>query len=213
MRVAAVLLAAFGVGVLLPAGVAGQQTEAREGPPPFDTLAATQELSQGGFSRSESEALAAALVTATEHLQTNAAMESLQSDIDARFVEMTASIETGFARMQGLIAGVETRQADRINGVIMWVVGVGVALLGAGVGAVGLLLGVFIKRRRWTPYYDGDPDPPQDARVRDWNLDRRIDEIAFGLSTLQEQVGILLRKAPDDQQSEAGSESTPDDQR
>lgn len=200
---ATILATVFGAGVLLPGNGAGQETESREGPPPFDTLEAAQELTDGGFSQSESEALAAALVGATEHLQTNAAMESLQSDIDARFDVMTASIDTGFAQMRELIAGIETRQADRINGVIMWVIGVGVALFGAGVGAAGLL-GVSMRREGWRSDNFGNPRTARDARIRDGNLDKWIEDIAGNLSRLQKQVGLLQKAHDDERQNRAG---------
>ena len=111
-------------------------------PPAFNTLEIAEALAGGGFQPQQAMALSHALVGISEHLQTrqetailSAQLEIRMERIDNQMTGLSSNMRTEFAR-------IETKIAETAATIIMWIVGVGLAVLSIGATIAGVTISV-----------------------------------------------------------------------
>ena len=144
---------AAGVVMLCALPVTAQPETVSE-QPPFNTLETAENLETGGFRDQQSTALARALVTVTQNLQTKA-------DYDAGMQGIRFEIASGFSGLHALISESEARTADRFNSLLMWVIGI---VVSGGSGLAAIVISVLPYRiRGWKPDNFENPLTEHDA--------------------------------------------------
>ena len=96
--------------------------------PPFNTLAAAQDLEGSGFTGDQAAALAHALAYANSRLAT-------QDDLD----RLVSEVRTSNAELRA-------RSAEQGQTIIMWLGGIALGIAGIFVGIAGILVGVWFPR-------------------------------------------------------------------
>jgi hypothetical protein len=97
---------------------------------PFDTLAYTRRLREGGFTEEQAEAQAEALAAAmTDTLATKQDLRELELRIDARLAQIDARFMQTESHFDARLADLERRITLRLGGIMV-----------AGIGAVSALV-------------------------------------------------------------------------